>query len=144
MASTRRRWINVSGISIGGTSANDNVSVSFSSGSDKVGSSSENDNYDNHFLQAVQKADSVTCRFYDIAAAVAIRGFVGSVKKITMTVNAASQSSTATNYSVSTTTSGGAMVSSVNISTDKDQEAVAEVELVFRSPDGTTSGMILA
>lgn len=146
MASTRRRWMNPTGIKIGGVSAQDNLNFQMESSSESIGSSSENDKYANHFLQAVEKGDSASLRIFDMTAAYSYLAMVGSVKSFECYIPKASEGSATTGYKVESTLtdSMGAMVNSVTMSGGHNQLWEAEVTLTFRTPDGISTGMPLS
>jgi len=129
------------GLVIGGTSAQDNIGIQFESSSETVGSNSENDKYANHFLQGVQKADAATLRIFDLVAAKVYASYRGSIKSFSCYIPKAAEGSATTGFTISATTSGGALVQEVSINVSKDKEGEAEIRLVFRSSGGTSSGM---
>lgn len=143
--STRSRWMNCTGLTIGGHAARDNMGIQFGSSSDTVGSNSENDKYANHFLQGVQKSDNASIRIFDLCAATYYASLRGDITTFSCFIPKASAGSATTGFTLSswTTNGGGALIQEVSIDASKDKEGEAQISLIFRSPGGIASGMNL-
>jgi len=138
--------MHVSGCTIGSISLNDVSDIQFSASASVIGSSTEEDSFANHFLQAVEKSRSVTISSFDMAGLEAIMNtYQGSKTTFSITVPVASEASgTTTGMTFSdTTTTPACLVVSVDMGSSHNTEATGSVQLEFSS-NGSLSGMSVA
>lgn len=144
MASTARRWMNVSDLRISNISFNDAMGASVGSEAQPVGSNSEKDSHANRFLQGVQLSQSVAVRTHDLAGAKLLMNTkLGKGVGLTFKLCAATESSGLTDITASAT-SPLCFVQSVSMPGEKDQLGMAEINLIMKTSDGTSFGLSLS
>lgn len=138
MASTAKRWMNPSGVTLGGVTANDVISIDLTAESQAVASNSEADKYANRFITGVQRATAIDLNCYDVAFLASLLDDVGSlVGAFSATLNPAADSSATTNYVVETTTCANTFLQAVRLPMAHDTESQPGLSLIFKS-NGTT------
>lgn len=141
---TQRRWMDVNDLRIGSILFNDALAASGEASAQPIGSNSENNTHANRFLQGVQLAETQTLQVYDLASAIALRNTrLGKGCGLQYTLPAAAEGSNTTNYTVSAT-SPNCFVQMVRYTAEHDTEVVAEISLIFKTPDGTSFGLSFA
>lgn len=138
MATTTRRWVNVTGLCIGSIAFHDLISASIDVNAQTLGSNSEDDVFANHFVTAIKAGGTVSFRTYDVYAAMQAAATIGTMQSVSwkllpgMGVKTSEGAATYT-FSSSTGDDLGIMVTGVTIPGEHDSESQCEVSGVFRS-----------
>lgn len=137
---TNRRWVNVTGLCIDGVSFHDIIGASISVDCNVIGSNSESDTYDNHYIQSSQANATITFRSYDVSAAMQLLDSIGEVVDAEYVLTLGSGSSAGgtkgkdiTFQALSDENDGGIVITRVSIPGEHDTESVCEVQATFRS-----------
>lgn len=140
MASSPRRWVNVSHMCINNVAIHDAIGASISMDANVIGSNSESDTFANHFLMSNQASAQVTFQTYDVYAVSQLADDIGSVVNASYTLNLGAGVPTASDKAVhwkvisnTACRGGGLVLTDVSIPGDHDTETICEIKGVFRS-----------
>ncbi len=144
--STDSRWLGIKDLEFkidGDTiTVTDGIASDIGRGSQSIGSSSETDDFANHFIQGVEIADSFSFSTYDLTGARALAQKRGKTGTISLTIPQAAESTLTVDYIVENATCGLAMVQNVSFSIGRNEQLVAQVAMIFKS-NGSTPGLRL-
>jgi len=143
MASTDKRWFDVSGLKVGTVNIDDAKAASGGAEGTPVGDGSETDTHANHFLQVVGFTERISIRFADRAAYKSIRSlYLGKGTKFVAKIHKALNSSGNADQIISCA-SPNAVVVSVNHTDEFNAIGDYSAEILFKSPDGISLGAAL-
>lgn len=135
--------MHVKGCTIGAITLDDCEATNVNASTSVVASSTEEDDFAAHFIQGVEKSRSLTISTKDLAGALSVLNtHQGSKTNFSLTIPAAAESGGSTCISLSATTNG-ALISDVDISSSHNEEATAQISVVFAST-GTASRLSIA
>ncbi len=140
--STNIRTLGVTNFSAG-SSYNDVTKATITTSGTLIGSSTESDNWANHFAQMVELSQTVSVETFSFAAFTALRGLIGTLVPLSFTVPAASSSALGaetmtvnTNVGESGASVATAMVSSATANANTGAEGSYTIEFTIKNYDG--------
>lgn len=144
MGLTGHRHIGLAGCTIGAITLDDCIGATIQTGSQVIASTAEGKKFANAFVDGVQKQRTLTIQSYDLAAAISVDGtrhMKGT--SLSFTILKSTESSGASDIPVGSS-SPNAYCSNLNFAVSQDQETIAELSFLFKSPSGTSHGLSLS